>query len=220
MKTTALLFSLFLSISVFASDDNSHIVEQDGLIVEVVDFEEGDKLKLFEAETGDHILSKSYSSIDLSQLPLGSYILENNQGKSVIIDRMEEELIIEGAVVIAGESYLSDEGREENYPIEEVAINEEVNVEQEFVQSYVDSQKNLLSIKREGDIITVVDFEEGDKLKLFEVKDTIHVLSKTTNVIDMSQLPVGVYMLENNNGDSVVVEKYLDIEYEENLAEM
>ncbi len=214
MKLITLFFSLFLSIICLANTEDPLTVEQEGLIVEVLDFEEGDKLKLFEVETGDHILSKTYGRIDLSQLPVGSYLLENNQGKSIIIDRLEVELKIEGAIIkLAGDDVLVEDSQESQ------SI-EEVNVEEEVVQLYENSQRALLSIQRDGDIITVLDFEEGDKIKLFEVKDTIHVLSKTTNVVDLSLLPVGIYVLENSKGDSVVVEKYIDIEYENNLAEM
>ncbi|MDH7444435.1 hypothetical protein [Aquimarina sp. 2201CG14-23] len=205
MKVTALIFSLLLSISIFANTDSELAVYQDGLTVEVVDFEDGDKLKLFELETGDHILSKSYSRIDLSQLPVGSYLLENSAGKSIIIDRLEEELMIDGAVVMQDEEFALDGDAE--IALEE---NEEINAEEESIESYVGSQKNQLAIQREGSVIVVLDFEEGDKLKLFEVKDTIHVLSKTTNVIDLSQLPVGVYLLENSKGDSVIVEKFTE----------
>ena len=211
MKATALFFCLFLSILIFANDDNELTVQQDGLIVEVINFEEGDKLKLFEIETGDHILSKTYSRIDLSQLPIGSYILENSEGKSIVIDRLEEELMIEGTVM----------AHEENFLVEDAEMTKETidqNTEEEFVAQYLNPQKNVLDIQREGDVITVVDFEEGDKLKLFEVKDTVHVLSKTTNVIDLSQLPVGVYLLENNKGDAVIVEKYT--ETQNNLTEI
>ncbi|MCK8522015.1 hypothetical protein M0D21_10580 [Aquimarina sp. D1M17] len=203
MKATTLLITLFLSVSIFGMEDDNLTIQQEGLIIEVVDFEEGDKLKLFEVETGDHILSKSYSRIDLSQLPIGSYLLENNRGKSIVIDRLEEELMIDGAVF----------AQEENFLVEDAEMSNEVvneNTEEEFVAQYLNPQKNVLDIQREGDVITVVDFAEGDKLKLFEVKDTVHVLSKTTNVIDLSQLPVGVYLLENSNGDAVVVEKYTE----------
>ena len=58
--------------------------------------------------------------------------------------------------------------------------------------------------------MTVLDFEEGDVIKLFEVKNTVHILSKTINVVDLSQLPAGIYFLENNKGESVVLEKFLD----------
>ena len=211
MKTITLLFSLFLSLVCIAKDDNGLVVKQDGLVVEVMDFEEGDKLKLFEVETGDHILSKSYSHIDLSQLPVGSYILENNQGQSVVIDRLEEELMIEGAVF----------AQDENFEVEDSMMadaGESTDVEEGFIKNYVNSNQNQLDIHRDGDIVTVLNFEEGDKLKLFEVKDTVHVLSKTTNVIDLSLLPVGVYLLENNNGDSVIVEKF--IETQNNLSEL
>ncbi len=213
MKLITLFFSLFLSIVCLANTEGPLAVEQEGLTVEVVDFEEGDKLKLFEVETGDHILSKSYGRIDLSQLPVGSYLLENNQGKSIIIDRLEEELKIEGAIMVTHNDFVVEDSQEGQFI-------EDVNVEEEVAQLYENSQRSLLSIQREGDVITVLGFEEGDKLKLFEVKDTIHVLSKTTNMVDLSLLPVGVYLLENNKGDSVVVEKYMDIEYENNLAEM
>ncbi len=207
MRVTALFFSLFLSIISFANNDNGLIVEQNGLIIEVMYFEEGDKLKLFEVETGDHILSKSYSHIDLSQLPVGSYLLENNQGKSIVIDRLEEELMIDGAIEKETENFFV----EENDLAEETAVDQGVTIEQEFVHHYINSQKNQLSIEREGDMITVVDFEEGDKLKLFEVKDTVHILSKTTNIVDLSQLPVGLYVLENSEGESVVVEKFTEV---------
>ncbi len=219
MKLVALIFSLFLSLSILANNENDLTVEQDGLIVEVIDFEDGDKLKLFEVETGDHILSKSYARIDLSQLPVGSYLLENNQGQSIIIDRLEEELMIDGAIIAEADDFLTEEKTvEENYVAEEVAVDQEVNIEEEFVKYHIESQKNLLSIHREGNMITVIDFEEGDKLKLFEVKDTIHVLSKTTNVIDLSQLPVGVYVLENNKGNSVIVEKFTEVQ--NNITEL
>ncbi|AXT56130.1 hypothetical protein J8L88_13005 [Aquimarina sp. MMG015] len=206
MKVIALIFSLFLSLIISANEDNKLTVHMDGLTVEVLNFEEGDKLKLFELETGDHILSKSYSLIDLSQLPVGSYLLENNEGKSLVINRQEEELMIDGAVILQEEEFIVGDDAQ----FADVTGDEEMNVEKDFINNYVNSNQNLLNIERQGDIIVVVDFEEGDKLKLFEVKDTIHVLSKTTNEIDLSQLPVGLYILENSKGDSVVVEKFIE----------
>ncbi|WP_108801615.1 hypothetical protein [Aquimarina sp. Aq107] len=206
MKVIALIFSLFLSLIISANEDNKLTVHMDGLTVEVLNFEEGDKLKLFELETGDHILSKSYSLIDLSQLPVGSYLLENNEGKSLVINRQEEELMIDGAVILQEEEFIV----EDDAQLADVSGDEEMNVEKDFINNYVNSNQNLLNIEREGDIIVVLDFEDGDKLKLFEVKDTIHVLSKTTNEIDLSQLPVGLYILENSKGDSVVVEKFIE----------
>ncbi|GAA0726569.1 hypothetical protein GCM10009430_33680 [Aquimarina litoralis] len=203
MKVTALIFSLFLSLTIFANEDNKLTVQQDGMTIEVLNFEDGDKLKLFELESGDHILSKSYSFIDLSQLPIGSYLLENNEGKSVIIDRQEEELIIDGAVITIEEDFVVEADSE-------LVSEEAVSVEEEFINTYVNKNDNLLAIERNGDVIEVIDFEDGDKLKLFEVKDTVHVLSKTTNVIDLSQLPVGLYVLENSKGASVIVEKFTE----------
>lgn len=209
MKTITLIFSLFLSIVSIAKTDNPLTVEQEGLIVEVVDFEDGDKLKLFEVETGDHILSKSYARIDLSQLPVGSYLLENNQGKSIIIDRLEEELKIDGAIIASNEEFIVADSNQ-------VVVDEEIDVNEEVAELYANTHKNLLSIHREGDIITVLNFEEGDKIKLFEVEDDIHVLSKTTNVIDLSLLAAGQYLLEDSNGNSVVIEKYENVAQEEN----
>jgi len=89
---------------------------------------------------------------------------------------------------------------------------DDMDVNKEFVRYYRNSQTNLLAIEREGNMITIVDFEEGDTLKLFEVRNTVHVLSKTSNYVDMTQLPVGVYVLENDRGDSVVIEKFAESE--------
>lgn len=206
MKVTALIFSIFLSVSVFANDDNDLAVYQDGLIVEVVNFKEGDKLKLFELETGDHILSKTYARVDLTQLPIGSYVLENNEGKSIVIDRLEEQLMVDGAIIVQEEDFVVEKDSEFLEETEE-------NVADAIPHSntaVVSTKKNLLSIQREGNTVTVLDFEKGDKLKLFEVKDLIHVLSKTTNVIDLSQLPTGQYVLENSKGDSVIIEKFTE----------
>ena len=91
------LISVFLVSNIYANDtDLSLEVEKEGLIVSVVNFEEGDKIKLFDVESGDHILSKTHSDIDLSQLPVGLYLLENTHGQSVVIERFEEEIKIDG----------------------------------------------------------------------------------------------------------------------------
>ena len=90
MKVTALIFSLFFSVAIFAKNDNELTVQQDGLVVEVVDFEEGDKLKLFEVKDLIHVLSKTTNIIDLSQLPAGLYILENSRGNSVVVEKFTE----------------------------------------------------------------------------------------------------------------------------------
>ncbi|MBP2834207.1 hypothetical protein J8281_18565 [Aquimarina sp. U1-2] len=202
MKSILYFLSLFLIMKCFAnSNDETLVVEKDGFVVEVVDFEDGDKIKLFEIETGDHILSKTHAQIDLSQLPVGSYLLENNEGKSVVIDRLEKDLRVDGAISAIHNDFLLEQDSKRSL------IPANINVEQEFIQYYENSETDLLEIEREGDLITVVNFEEGDKIKLFEVKNTVHVLSKTSNFVDLSQLPAGVYVLENNKGESVVVEK-------------
>jgi len=197
---------LLISLITFASDGEKLIVEQDGFIVEVIYFEEGDKLKLFEVETGDHVLSKTHAQIDLSFLSVGSYLLENNQGQSIVIDRMEDELIVDGMVAKNDEFLLEHDSKRSKFS------NDDMDVNEEFVRYYRNSQTNLLAIEREGNMITIVDFEEGDTLKLFEIRNTVHVLSKTSNYVDMAQLPVGVYVLENDRGDSVVIEKFAESE--------
>ncbi|WP_027411334.1 hypothetical protein [Aquimarina muelleri] len=206
MRSIAYFFSLFLFLNSYANGLGQSLqVEKEGLIVVVIDFQEGDKLKLFEVESGDHVLSKTRGQIDLSQLPMGAYLLENSIGESIVIQRLEGEVIIEGGIV---------DNEEQDFVVEEdskrLYMSSETTVEQEYIQYYENEETNLLEIIREGDIVTVVDFEVGDKIKLFEVKNTVHVLSKTTNYIDLSQLPTGVYVLENNKGESVIVEKFLN----------
>lgn len=208
MRSIAYFFSLFLFLNSYANDLSQSLqVEKEGLIIVVVDFQEGDKLKLFEVESGDHVLSKTRGQIDLSQLPMGAYLLENSMGESIVIQRLEEEISIEGEIT---------DNVEQEFVVEQdskrMYVPSEITVEQEYIQYYENAETNLLEITREGDIITVVDFQEGDMIKLFEVKNTVHVLSKTINYVDLSQLPVGVYVLENNKGESVVVEKFVDNE--------
>ncbi len=203
MKLITCFFSLFLFFNCYANNNDGILtVEKDGLVVEVLDFQDGDKIKLFEIETGDHILSKTHAQIDLSQLPVGSYLLENNEGKSIVIDRLEEDLRVDGAISAIHNDFLLERDSKKSL------VPADINVEQEFIRYYENSETNLLAIEREGDMITVVNFEEGDKIKLFEVKNTVHILSKTSNFVDLSQLPAGMYVLENNKGESVVVEKY------------
>ncbi|MEW7280080.1 hypothetical protein ABW636_15910 [Aquimarina sp. 2201CG1-2-11] len=199
------LISIFFVGNICANDtDQSLEVEKEGLVVSVVNFEEGDKIKLFDVESGDHILSKTHGDIDLSQLPIGMYLLENTHGKSVMIERFEEEIQIEGVLETANNDFvLERDSVRADMP-------SKVNEEEEFINYYENTQRDLLAIEREGDVITVVDFEEGDVIKLFEVKNTVHILSKTINIVDLSQLPAGIYFLENNKGESVVLEKFLD----------
>lgn len=204
MKLVIYFFSLFLFLNSYANDmDQSLEVEMDGLVVLVVDFQEGDKIKLFEVETGDHVLSKTHGEIDLSQLPMGSYLLENSEGRSVVIQRLEEEISIEGVI----EHHEIDFVLQDDSEVVFVPAN--ITIEQEFIHYYENAETNLLAVEREGDMVKVVDFEDGDKIKLFEVKNTVHILSKTTNYVDLSQLPAGVYVLENDRGDSVVLEKFV-----------
>ncbi|QKX05929.1 hypothetical protein HN014_13775 [Aquimarina sp. TRL1] len=200
MRTTLLLITLFFVTNFYAFSDNNLQVEFDGLTVVVVNFEEGDKIKLFEVETGDHVLSKTRGQIDLSQLPIGKYLLENNEGRSIVIERGEDEIYLEEEDVL-GTDYMVAEDSERATDLGDMNTAEELN------NFYASTDSDELEISREGDIITVVDFEEGDMIKLFEIKNTVHVLSKTTRTIDLSQLPFGRYVLENNRGKAIVIEK-------------
>jgi len=205
MRAYIVIFILFISVTNFANQADKLVVEKDGFVIEVKYFEDGDKLKLFEVATGDHILSKTHAQIDLSFLPVGLYLLENTNGQSILINRKEEELIVDG-LIAQNEEFLLE------HDCKRATVSGDVDVAQEFVNYHRNSQSNLLAIEREGDLITVVDFEEGDKIKLFEMKNTVHVLSKTSNLVDLSQLPSGVYVLENDKGDSVVIEKFARIQ--------
>ncbi len=209
MKLVTFIFSLFLFFGSYAHDgDQTLEVEKDGLSVVIVDFKEGDKIKLFEVETGDHILSKTIGRVDLSQLPIGKYLLEDNEGRSTVIERTEEGISVDAEDVVKSDFVLGADS-------EMVYISKKLEVQYE--EYYKVSQSDMLNIKREGDIITVVGFEEGDKIKLFELKGIVHILSKTTGFVDLSQLPEGVYVLENNKGRSVIVEKFSD---DDQLADM
>lgn len=216
MKILLCFLNFLFFVGVYANtNDDSLEVEMQGLVVFVVDFDNGDKLKLFEVETGDHILSKTHSEVDLSQLPIGSYLLENNKGKSIVINRLEEELNIEGVTgkeLILGQDFVLENDSER------IDMAADVDMVDEYVTYYENSQTGLLQIEREGDMVTVTDFVDGDKIKLFEVKNKTHILSKTTDYVDLSQLPEGQYLLKNNRGLSVVLEKYVDEELE--IAEM
>ncbi len=210
MRTLAFIFSLFFFANLCAntSDDNLQIARE-GLVVVVVDFKEGDKIKLFEVETGAHILSKTRGQIDLSQLPTGKYLIENNEGKSVVIEKTDADIVIEEEL---GTDYVVENDSDK-------MRTGTMSVEEELEEYYLTAEVNPLGIERDGDIITVVDFEEGDQIKLFEVIGRIHVLSKTTEVVDLTQLAVGKYILENDRGQSIIIEKFdVELEYEDSVA--
>ncbi|TYP70864.1 hypothetical protein [Aquimarina intermedia] len=203
MKTTLLLLSLILfTQNIVANSDGEKVlqIEKDGMIINVVNFEEGDKIKLFEVETGEHILSKTRGQIDLSFLPVGRYLVENNEGLSVVVERTDDELAIE--------DYLTNDF---------VAV-DNANVDE--IATFEDEYKTLLThtsrleISQKGNIVNILNFEEGDKIKLFEVKNIVHILTKTTPKIDLELLSAGRYLIENNRGFAVVIEK-VDKEEEE-----
>ncbi|WP_027395491.1 hypothetical protein [Aquimarina latercula] len=210
MRALIFIFSLFFLTNLNARfEDDDLQIAREGFVIVVVDFKEGDKIKMFEVETGDHILSKTRGQIDLSQIPSGKYLLENSEGKSVVIEKSENDIVIEKEL---GTEYIVE------YDSESMSSND-VTVEEELEEYYLKSELNPLGITRNGDVITVVDFLEGDKIKLFEMIGKIHVLSKTTEVVDLTQLAIGKYILENDRGQSVVVEKFdVDLEFTETVA--
>jgi len=171
--------------------------------------------KLFVAETEEHILSKSYAIVDLSQLPVGAYLLENNRGESIVINRLEETIQIDAIMnEVAEEEYdtVAAENDVDTVYETEVVYEAVVNVEEEVAELYTGAKRGSLNINREGDLVTVLDFKDGDKIKLFEVEDDTHILTKTSNLIDLSLLAAGEYLLENSNGDSVVIKKFENVE--------
>lgn len=208
MRAFVIILSFFFFSNVSASNEDGLQITKDGFIVVVLDFKEGDKIKLFEVETGDHILSKTRGQVDLSLLPLGKYLLENNEGKSVVIERTDEEIVIEEL----GTEYMVERDSERMAATE-------ITVEEELEDIYYRSEVNPLAVSREGDVFTVLDFIEGDTIKLFEVVDKIHVLTKTTKIVDLTQLSVGKYILENDRGQSIIIEKYdMQMEYTDIVA--
>ncbi len=199
MKNLVLFFCVFFLTNLQARliDDSLEVVKE-GLVITVMNFEEGDKIKLFELESGDHILSKSRGELDLSQLPIGQYLLENNKGESVIIEKTEFDITFDKEL---GTDYMVTNDSQ-------LVVSTDLNLEEELENYYGASNLNTLEVIREGDLVTVIDFEEGDVIKLFEVKDTVHVLSKTIGVVDLSQLPSGKYLLENDKGQFTIIEKF------------
>lgn len=207
MRILLLLFTFLFTLNSISANSEDEVLQvvQEGLTITVVNFKDGDKIKLFELETGVHILSKTIDQVDLSLLPLGKYLLENNEGKSAVIEKTDNDIIIESL----GTNFIVEVDSE-------FTTYEEVGLGKELESYYAPSESNELFVSREGDLITVVDFKEGDKIKLFEVKNKVHVLSKTTGEIDLSQLAAGKYLLEDNNGKFIQIEKVEEeLEYAE-----
>ena len=199
MKKITLLSILFvLSLHLFANEDMILQVLTEGYSVTVIEFEDGDVIKLFDVASGDHILSKTHNYIDLSQLPSGEYLLENSKGQSTIIQRLELDLFVIEERVLGTDYVVTDtiEHDENNGDTSEVEM------------ASLLSSSDPLKITRVGSTITVNDFHEGDKIKLFEIKNTVHILTKTTNKIDLSQIAPGKYFIENStNGRIAIVSK-------------
>ncbi|MFD2565344.1 hypothetical protein [Aquimarina rubra] len=91
MKKLLLIFSLMCATVLFGNNgnDESLIVRRNGNIITVVDFKDGDKVKLFELKTGKIITYKTKRGIfDLSQLPAGKYLLIDKDGRKVVVDKL------------------------------------------------------------------------------------------------------------------------------------
>ncbi len=200
-KITLALLTIITSISfAFATEneENKLEIETQGYMITVLDFQEGDEIRLFEAETGVHILSKTRGFVDLSQLPNGTYVLENTNGKTTTIERTEIELSVAPPL---GTAYVVNEDAPEETEEDELA--EELRL--------LENRKSI-DIIQEGNMVTVVDFKEGDAIKLFEIKDTVHVLTKSTGVIDLTLLETGKYFIENKEGAVAFIEKFANEE--------
>jgi hypothetical protein len=71
-----------------------------------------------------------------------------------------------------------------------------------------------LIVSRNGNIISVMNFKDGDKIKLLELRIAKIITYKTRReVFDLSQLPAGKYLLINKNGGKVLVEKRIDSQF-------
>jgi len=79
---------LCMAIQGYANDNPDERLEivHTGSIIQVVDFQEGDTLRLFEFATADIVVKKTYGEIDFFQLAEGRYVLENTTGESVLIE--------------------------------------------------------------------------------------------------------------------------------------
>ncbi len=87
-KVIIVICFICVAIQGYANDNLSEKLEisHTGSIVNIVDFQEGDTLRLFEFTTADIVLKKTYGEIDFFQLAEGRYVLENTEGKKVLIE--------------------------------------------------------------------------------------------------------------------------------------
>ena len=192
---------LVIHTTVFANTEKEELeIQQEGQVVTIVDFEEGDQIKVFETATGVHILSKQRGQIDLSQLPEGSYTIIDNNGRTIEVINNSEE-------IITNTLSISTEVIEDAPLLEQEEIIEAEVIDNNTSESTNISAFNSLEVLQEGNHITIVDFEEGDKIKVFEYKDNIHVLTKKVDTVDLSQLPSGKYLIENSKNQIALVEK-------------
>lgn len=190
---------LVTSTTLFASTEKEELeIQQEGQVVTIVNFEEGSKIKVFETATGIHILSKKRGQVDLSQLPEGSYTIIDTYGRTIQIVNDGEE-VVESTPTNTIEVV-------EDAP-EVIENNVENTFENEEYANHSGDRFASLEVAREGNTITVTNFEDGDEIKVFEFQGKIHVLTKKSDSVDLTQLPEGKYLFENNKNQIAIVEK-------------
>ncbi len=74
------------------------------------------------------------------------------------------------------------------------------------IGAYAHNEEDKLKVVTSGRTISVVNFEEGSKIKLFEYRTDEIVLVKRRGEIDFTQLEEGEYVLVNEKGYKVLVE--------------
>ena len=188
------IFTILFYSNLLANDDkNKLVIQQDDKVVTVLNFKEGDTLKLYEQVSNLHVLTSVSNKIDLSNLPVNNYYLVDHLGRKANLSN--------GVVNISEEEKYNNSESEKN---ENVNNNWTVAKVPELLG--VNYNGNL-KIKKDNNFIEVLDFKEGENLKLFELNGFVHVLTKSRKVIDFSQLNSGKYLLENSDtGNNILIE--------------
>lgn len=208
------LVIILLSSNLYAfSGDDDLKVRKEGNEVIIVNFKDGDKIKLFELETGYHILTKRRGRIDLSQLPNGKYKIVDNHGKYAEIEKTDLD------IVTNDEPLGSDFVVEEDAPLYN-GDEDEVDTAEELELYYYMLEFNPLEIEQEGNMVTILDFEAGDIIKVFEFQSKNHVITKYEHFLDLTSLPEGRYLLENNHNQIAVVERIEIIEEDQEQSDV
>lgn len=190
---------LVTSTTLFANTEKEELeIQQEGQVVTIVNFEEGSKIKVFETATGIHILSKKRGQVDLSQLPEGSYTIIDNYGRTI-------QIVNDGEGVIENAPTNTFEVVEDASEV--IENNVESTFENEDYANHSENRFDSLEIAQEENTVTITNFEDGDEIIVFEFQGKTHVLTKKSDSVDLSQLPSGKYLFENNKNQIAIVEK-------------